>query len=187
MKKVQLIASLALSTFILTAWSAISWTILPFHNNSLKTLNEQVINIKAMHRLVPNGVYHYPGLPADNTKESWVLLQDKLRTGPRVTLMVYRNEGSSLLDLKSLCLTILFNFMTSALLTFAILLTATKKASTILIMVLTIGLTTCFSKSLPFLIWFGFPADFIIPDLIDTLISFSLAAILLSYLNKAKA
>lgn len=186
MKKDKLTISIVISTFILTVWSAVSWTILPFHSNSLKNLNDQVIDVRAMQGLIANGVYHYPGLPSGNSKESWASVEAKLKTGPRITLMVYHNEGSSLFDLKSFGLSILFNFITSVLLVLTITLTASNKTSTILTQIFVIGLISYFSKSLPFLVWFQFPIDFIIPDLIDTLISFSLVAILLSYLHKVQ-
>jgi hypothetical protein len=184
MKKRKLIASIALSTLVLTAWSVISWTILPFHSNSLKNLNKQVVDIKAMQGLMASGVYHYPGLPTNNSKENWDKLEEQLKTEPRITLMVYHDGGSSLFDLKSFAINVFFNLITSGLLVLAITLAASKKTLTIITLVFIIGLIVCFSKSLPFLVWFKFPITFIVPDLVDTVVSFLLVGMLLNYTNK---
>lgn len=184
MKKGKLITSTTLSTLIFTTWSFVSWTILPFHNNALKNLNDQVVDVNAMQGLMSSGVYHYPGLPTNNSKENWDRIEEQLKTGPRITLLVYHNEGSSLFDLKSFSLNVAFNFITSVLLVFVIGLVESKKASTAISLAFIIGLIVCFSKSLPFLGWFKFPIDFVITDLVDTIVSFLLVGTFLSYTNK---
>lgn len=179
------IAHVVLATFLFTAWNFISWTVLPLHSNSLKNLPNDAIEELTMHRELPTGVYHYPGLPADNSKDSWNAIAEKLRTGPRITIMVHRREGSSLFEFQSLAMAILFNLITSILLT--ILVTREKKThSNSLQLILTSGLIVCFSKALPFLMWFKFPFDFIVADLLDTLVPFSLVAFLFYLLQKTR-
>lgn len=182
MSKVKKIKAVAYAALILTFWNAFSWTVLPFHGQSLTNLDEQLMPIKTMQEKMTGGVYHYPGLPADNTGPGWSAIEEKSQRGPRVTLMVYHPEGSPVFDVGSLALSVVFNILAGLLI--ATLVDTGKSWPSTFVKVISMGGIACLAKTLPFLVWYKFPFSFIILEIVDIAVGFSLVGILLGLMHR---
>ena len=102
MKTKTILISAIIGTLTLFIWNAISWMVLPFHSNTLKNIPEQALNTDLLKQnLQQDGVYHYPGLPENNSPEEWEMIKEKVKRGPRITLMVYKSGETSLFSPQS--------------------------------------------------------------------------------------
>jgi len=82
--------AILVGTLVLFIWNAISWMILPFHSSLLKNIPENAIIIENIRKNMPEpGVYHYPGLPENDTKQEWQKVIEKSKKGPVISLLVY--------------------------------------------------------------------------------------------------
>ena len=108
------ILAVLLGTVVLIIWSAISWMGLPFHTQQLNTLPESAATaLKQEATSMESNIYHYPGLEDPD-------LAQKVAEGPRIPLMVYVAEGTSLFDPMDFLKRLFFNLVT-ALLIFLVL------------------------------------------------------------------
>lgn len=87
----QKLISIVIGALILLIWNALSWMVLPFHSNTLNNIPETSFDSKLLQNSLPkNGVYHYPGLPENDSSESMQAMEAKFKEGPRITLMVFK-------------------------------------------------------------------------------------------------
>jgi hypothetical protein len=190
MTKYKIIVSVIVSTLILFAWYIISWMVLPFHSGLLKNIPEKSINTYILkNTLHGDGVYHYPGLPSDNSPESLKKLNDKLDSGPRITLMVYKSGKTELFNSKSFLLSFLYNLLTSCLTLLVLTRLRVTNRTVVTTTSLITGLIVCFSKILPQSTWYLFPIDYVLIELMDSIVAFFLIGVffaLFTFKNKAK-
>lgn len=175
MTKSKFVLSVLTATLILFVWNAVTWMVLPFHSNTHNNIPEQAIDFGVLKKeLHKDGIYHYPGLPSDNSTDSWQKLEEKLKSGPRITLMVYKSGQTDLFSIKQFLLNICFNFITSLLTLTLLTKLALKNRASFIYITLSIGLIVCFAKTLPLMTWYLFPLDYVLTELLDTIISFIL-------------
>ena len=65
MKKI-IIPSL-LAAIVVFIWMFISWTVIPWHNMDMKTINDQALIEQMNASLTEPGIYLYPGIPEDQS------------------------------------------------------------------------------------------------------------------------
>ena len=185
MKK-RTVVSIILGTVLLFLWNVISWMVLPFHSNTLNNIPETAIETEVLKAKMPkSGVYHYPGLPTDNSKEALSKVKSKLNSGPRITMMVYKNGPTKLFESKTFLFSLLTNFLTVAFVFFVI--SKLKEPKDILITTVGIGLIASLISDIGLWNWFMFPLDYTIVNVLDKLISFALLGLLFSrYTFKTK-
>lgn len=175
----RLIITIALGTIILFLWNALSWMALPFHSNTLNNLPKESINTQYLKENVLNdGVYHYPGLPSGNSNESLMDIQDKLKLGPRITLMVYKNGPSDLFNPGQFIGSLMINLLTVIFTVLLILKLKTKTLKSVLIHCIIIGLLIGLVSDVGQMNWYMFPLDYTLVNLFDHLIQFILLGIL---------
>ena len=171
--------SIVLGTIILFVWNAVSWMGLPFHTNTLKNIPEEVVQPTVMKEAMPkSGVYHFPGLPANNSAEALKAVEDKLAEGPRITLMVYKNRPTKLFDPSTYLGSLFINFLSTI---FAFLLLSrisTKNFSSIFSTAILLGVVTALVSDISQMNWFLFPLDYTIVNAMDKIISFALLGVL---------
>jgi len=183
----KLIIPVITATFALFVWNAISWMALPFHDQSLKTLPDQVVKFTELSSTkLEEGVYHYPGLPEGNTAESIQALQDKLATGPRIPLMVYEPGSSTLFNPADFLVSLLLNLMTvTALL---ILLGSIKVHGLrhVIAICALAGVLIATMSDLSLMNWYRLPWSFVWPGIADHVVGLVLAGWILHiiYLKK---
>ncbi len=180
MRTKRIIITAIVGTLILFAWNALSWMVLPFHSNALKNIPEKAMNAEMLKQnLESDGVYHYPGLPENNTPEGWAPIQEKLKTGPRITLMVYKSGETSVFSPSSFLTGLLFNLLTVLLLLFIIKKIENKSSRNIIMLSLAFGLLISFARDFPQMVWYLYPLHFTLIEVFDTLISFLLLGLFL--------
>ena len=181
MKTKRFIVAVIIGTLILFVWNALSWMVLPFHANALKTIPEEAMNPEILKQnLKEDGVYHYPGLPENNTPEEWIPIQEKLKTGPRITLMVYKSGETSVFSPSSFLRGLLFNLLTVLLLLFIITKIENKSVRNIIMLSVTFGLLISFARDFPQMVWYLYPLHFTLTEVFDTLVSFLLLGLFMA-------
>ncbi|MEM9544655.1 MAG: hypothetical protein AAGA77_01710 [Bacteroidota bacterium] len=176
------IITIILGTLILFIWGIISWMVLPFHGNSLNSIPEGAMDTQELKKLMPeSGVYHLPGMPADNSEAAMKKVEDQLAEGPRITLMVYKNEPTQLFDPKDFITSLLLNLLT-ALFTFLLISKlGYKDLKSIMMACLLIALLMAVVADLSVMNWFMFPFDFTFANIIDRIVSFGLLGLLFAF------
>lgn len=177
----QKIISLIAGTLILFVWNALSWMVLPFHSNTLNLIPAIAINTELLkEHLTKDGVYHYPGFPKDNTPQALKEMENRIETGPRITLMVFKSGKTELFSTVSFLGSIAINFITVLLLYSLIHLSRVQTTKTILLMMLFVALLIGFASDLAQMNWYLFPLDYTVLNMADHLIPFLLVGILFS-------
>lgn len=175
----RIILSITIGTVVLFIWNAISWMALPFHSNTLNNLPDAAFDTELLQENLPkDGVYHYPGIPNDNSTESFKELEMKLKEGPRITLMVVKKGASNLFEPKTFGINLIFNILT-VIVTYLILTFIDHKSfKRVFLATMLIGLTVALVSDLPQMNWYMFPLEYTLTNVFDHLISFSLLGIL---------
>ncbi|MEQ8907292.1 hypothetical protein [Ekhidna sp.] len=181
------ILAITAATLLLFIWNAVSWMALPFHSQSLNTLPDQVVKFKELSSIqLEEGVYHYPGLPDDDSPEAIMRLQQKLNEGPRIPLMVYKPGPSPLLNPTDFLVSLLLNLVTVGVV-FGILLSLKPHSlkQTIGSCVL-LGFLIAVMSDLTLMNWYRLPWSFVWPGIIDHVVGLVLAGWILriTYLKK---
>lgn len=173
------IITILLGTLIIFVWNAVSWTVLPFHSNSLNNIPKSAIDADKLQKVLPSdGVYHYPGLPDGNEVKDLADLEKKLNTGPRITLMVFKKGATNLFDPKTLGLNLLFNFLTVVITFFIVYNNKNKTLKNIVVTTSLIGLTIGLVSDLPQMNWYLFPLEYTLVNVFDHIIALVLIGFL---------
>ena len=114
------------------------------------------------------GLYHYPGL---GDPEMVV----KVTEGPRIPLMVFKSEGTSVFNPMDFVMSLLLNLATAALLFFVLKSLTSPSLYNVLLVSAAIGLLTGALSDFPLIIWYLFPIEHAIINLMDHMISLLLA------------
>jgi hypothetical protein len=175
----RIIISIVIGTFILFAWNAFSWMVLPFHSNTLNNIPENSIDSELLQKtLTEDGVYHFPGLPTNNSENSIKEVERKLSVGPRITLMVYKNGSTKLFNPNQFFGSLILNLLTVLLTFYLLTKLKLKTLKPILLTCITIGLLIGIVSDFGQMNWFMFPLEYTIINLFDRLISFSFLGLL---------
>ena len=176
------IISIVTGTIILFVWSMISWMALPFHGNGFNTIPEDAMDMTQLKKVMPeSGIYHYPGIPEDNSEATMKKIEDQLAEGPRITLMAYSTSPSKLMDPKNLIYGFFLNLLTVLLTFFIISKMKLKEKNPILMTCLAIGLILVVISELSMMNWFMFPLKYTIGNIIDHIVSFGILGLLFGY------
>ena len=183
------IITIVLGTILLFAWNAISWMALPFHSDTIKNMPEAAIPINQLKdTLTEDGVYHYPGMPENNSQEAMDAINAKLEEGPRITMMVYKTGASSFMDPKLFVGGLIINLLT-AIFAFILISKLNKKSfQNIIISSVSIGIIVALVTDISWMNWYLFPLDYTLVNVFDRLIAFTLLGLLFAlytFRNKA--
>jgi len=175
MNSKRLIFTLIIGTLILFLWNVISWMILPFHSNSLTNIPDNAINMAQLQNtLLEDGVYHYPGLPKDNSAKSLNAIESKLENGPRITLMVYKKGSTNLFESSQFIWSLFINFLTVLILFFIVSKLKSHSIKAIVVTCATIAIIAILLSDLGEMNWHLFPLDYTFANAIDKLFPFCL-------------
>jgi len=183
------IVTIIIGTLLLFIWNAISWMALPFHSQSLNTIPDGALQNETLQQSMPeSGVYHYPGLPEDNSPETIAKIENQLSKGPRITLMVYKNEPTKLFDPSTFVYSLFINLLTTVIAFLLVSRIQTKSFMSILGASILIGLVSVLVSDVAQMNWFMFTLDYTIANAIDKLVAFALLGLLFGmYTFKSKA
>lgn len=173
------ISSIIFGTILLFVWNAISWMVLPFHTNTLNSIPQTALDTALLKNNLPgDGVYHYPGLPQSNTQEALQNLEQSLKQGPRITLMVYKSGPSELFNPLQFVWSLIINLCTVLLLFFLVIQLKRKTLVSILIQCIVVGLLIGVVSDFGQMNWYQFPLDYTLVNVFDRIIPFALLGLL---------
>lgn len=178
-----------LGGIVMFVWGAVSWMALPWHESSLKNMPNDAAVIRAMQESkAESGVYHYPGFPVCDAKgevteaeqEAWV---EKCRQGPWISLMVYSEQGNEPFAPRQFIVGFLLNVATAMLAAYLLSLAAPalRGYGQRVIFVTLLGLFGALISTLPDWNWYMFPAEFVIPTVLDHIMGSLLAGLVLAW------
>ena len=173
------VITVIVGTLILFIWNAVSWMALPFHAQSMQTIPEAAINtddLKA--QMTEDGVYHYPGLPENESEAAYQEIEEKLAAGPRITLMVYKSGSTSFFDPMNFVWNLIFNLITVILLMGIVKRLGNHSTRNILWTTIATGLVISFMSDLPTMNWFMYPLDYTMANILDYLVMMTLLGLL---------
>lgn len=177
---IKYITSVLISTIILFLWNAMSWMVLPFRTDNLINIPDNAFQQDSLKKHITiDGVYHYPGIP-DNSAESINTINEKLNSGPRITMMVYKSGPTELFSPIILLYSFVFNLLTAFLSIYILTKLTAKNKLSIIVTSVIIGLIICVAEILPTATWYLFPLDYIIIEIFDTILAFALTGIFFS-------
>lgn len=175
------IITIVTGTIALFIWNATSWMGLPFHTNTLKNIPEKVMQTNVLKKEMPqSGVYHYPGLPANNSATAMKAIEQKLAQGPRITLMVYKNSPTKLFDPTIFIKSLLINLLTVVLALLVISTLAIKLPKMIFLATLGLGVIAALVGDLSQMNWYLMPIDYTLVNAMDKLVAFGILGALFS-------
>jgi len=178
----RILISLIAGTIILFLWNAASWMVFPFHSNTLKNIPDNAIQTELLRKEMPeSGVYHYPGLPTNNSTNQMNKIEAKLKEGPRITMMVYKNEPTELFEPKTFLFSLLINLLTVIGVFFLISKIGISNPKTIFISTLMIGIVAAIVSDISLMNWYMLPIEYTLVNTFDKIISFGLLGVLFSF------
>ena len=185
----QAIYSILSGTILLFIWNAVSWMVLPFHSNTLHTIPESVIQpAEALREAMPeSGVYHYPGLPEGNSATAMEEIEAKLAEGPRITLMVYKNEPTELFELSSFIFSAVANLLTALIVFLIISRLGVASLRSAIVTCLLIGSVAAIVSDISQMNWYMFPLDYTLINVVDKLVAFGLLGLVFGWYVRKKA
>ncbi|WP_347924324.1 hypothetical protein [Pontimicrobium sp. SW4] len=128
-----------------------------------------------------SGVYHYPGLPKNQSQIEIDKIKNKLKQDPRITLMVYVKEPTQLFNSKTFVFSLLINLVTVIFSIFIISRMTIKNRKNIFSVTLFLGLLTVIMSDISLMNWFMFPASYTLVNAFDKIVSFGLLGLLFTF------
>ncbi|MCA9255025.1 MAG: hypothetical protein KDA33_05280 [Phycisphaerales bacterium] len=188
-----------LAGLVMFAWSAVSWMALPLHEAAFSNFPDAHADAGlpdngdsiAPLQLTKSGVYHYPGFPqgADATPEAMRALEDRMRTRPVVSLMVYHAEGRDPFPPLNFILGALSCIIASCIATYLTRLAAPRLPSFSgrVLFVTSLGVFVFFAFYAQSWLWWGYPLTFGIAATIDIIVAPLLAGLVIAAIVKHPA
>ncbi|WP_370088628.1 hypothetical protein [Ekhidna sp.] len=172
----QKILAVLAATILLFIWNAVSWMALPFHSQSLNTLPDQVVKFTELSSIqLEEGVYHYPGLPENSSPEAIKSLQQKLKDGPRVPLMVFKPGPSELFNPNDFLVSLLLNLSTVSVVLIILISTKSSGLKQTLANSALLGVLITVMSDLALMNWYQLPWSFVWPAIADHVVGLVLA------------
>lgn len=173
-----------LGGIVLFLWGAVAHMFLGLGDSSLKGIpNEETVLSMMKENITESGLYFFPWMDMKTTdkaaREAWT---QKYKAGPS-GLMVYYPNGMEPMSARHMIIQVITDIL--AVLFAAILLA--KATSGIkgyfgrVMFMATFGLVSTFAISLPYWNWYGFPFSFVTASLIEQVVGFALAGLVLAW------
>lgn len=183
MKKL-LISALA-GGVALFIWGWLAW-VLPIHTGSMRTINNEEAVITAMEmNIEQRGVYVFPGMSAAADQTATDEWTQKYEEGP-VGMIIYDPAGSNPMSPAQMIIGLIISIL-SAFFVSWFLSRSTAAASTYIARVAYCGMLGIFVSVSVHLVnwnWMGFPPDYSIAWIIDTVIGWVVAGLAISAIIK---
>ncbi len=171
---------------ILFLWGMVSWMVLPFHMNTFQKFKDEGRMERSLEfNAEKSGVYVLPncslfdeGISKEEKNEIKKLGQMKMEKGP-FAFVVYKANGMGKMT-HGMIKGLLIQFLGAFLVTWLLIKTQIQSFSGRVFFVFVFSLAAGVVTHLPSSNWFGFPAGFVMLDMLDLVIGWTLAGFLLS-------
>ncbi len=188
-----MIRSLVLGTILggLTAfiWSGISWELLPWHESSLRTFqNEDEVSAVIASHTAESGTYLLPGSPpqegmtSEQKKAAQDILVQKMQKGPIVFAAIRRGGFGSYS--KGLILQLLIQMASALLITWLVLQTSGRSFARRVAFCAVVGLAAGVIADLPNWNWWGFSGTYTAVNVIDYALTWLIAGLVIAKVAK---
>jgi hypothetical protein len=168
-------------------WGWLSWVI-PIHTGSIHTIsNEDTVMTAMQMNMEQRGVYIFPGMPTTTDKAVVDEYSQKYKDGP-VGMIIYDPEGSDPMSPAQMIIGFIISFL-SAFFVAWFLSRSTAAASTYIARVAYCGMLGIFVSVSVHLVnwnWMGFPPDYTVGWIIDTIIGWLVAGLVISAIIKIR-
>jgi hypothetical protein len=154
---------------VLFIWGAISWSVLPWQKNQIQTFsNESEVRSALGDRDNASGLYLVPNVHGySNDPAGLAKAQDRMREGP-FAFVSLNAEGKNPSSGGTVIASLIVKIIGVALATWLVLKTANPMGYTKIVQYITmIGILLAIMSMMPLIIWFGFPANYVIGSMID--------------------
>lgn len=182
----QLLLAALLGGIVLFLWGWLSWSLIPIHNASLLSIENEDAVIAALHvNMDQKGVYTFPAMPATQdqaTLDEWV---QKLQQGP-VGMIIYDPEGTEPMKPDQMVIGFILGCI-SAFFVAWFLSRSTAAMSSYFARVAYCGMFGIFIAIVSHLTnwnWMGYPIDYTISWIADSIIGWLLAGTVLAAIIK---
>ncbi|MBD3167063.1 hypothetical protein GF324_10720 [bacterium] len=178
-----------LGGLVVFIWGNLSWTVIPIHEFHMKDVPEAAINEEVIRTdMLATGVYHFPGFPSEeemqaDPKAAMAGMMEEYMEGPIIHFMVVDADGGPWMNPISFLWYFLIN-VGSALLIAWMLSKAVgglPKYTGRFVFVLVAGLFAFLFGPLTMWNWWHFPANFTFATLIDYVISWGGAGLVMAH------
>ena len=180
---------------VVFVWSVISHMILPLGMAGFSQLpNEDMVVTALRENIKEPGLYYFPGMEqiagmtAEEKKVSMQRWEEKYRQGPNGTL-IYQPQGQNPMMPKQLIIELLSN-IAGALVAAYLLAKAVGGLASFgsrVLFVLLLGLFASLAIDISYWDWYGFPGSFTLAAIIDQVVSWGLAGLVLAAMIKKPA
>jgi hypothetical protein len=162
-------------------WGAASHMALPIGTMGIRQIpNEDAVLAAFRGSITAPGFYFFPGMdhskPISDSEKATVMA--KIKEGPTGVLVIHP-EGAEAMSPKQLGTELATNVV-SALLAAGLLTYVTAKYIERVLFVTLLGVFGFLTVNVPYWNWYGFPADFIAAELIDQVVGWILAGLVLA-------
>ncbi len=169
------ILAILLSAAVLFIWGAISWTLLPWHNTvANKFINESSVSQVLKENAATAGVYYLPFSEEDH------------QSGEAAAFINVLPNGYEM-DMGKLMGTAMFGQLVVALLVLLLLRTTSGLSYWQRVSFVTlVGLVIGFAGHFPYWNWFGFSTSYVLVTIVDSVIAWFLAGLVMAKFVKGK-
>ena len=175
MKKLAI--AILLGTLSLFVWNAFSWMVLKLHDSSFKNIPESVFESTNIKEALPeHGLYHYPGIPADG---DWEAVSKRSEEGPVITFMAYLPDGMTPFSPVSFLFSFLLNMLAVGMACYFLSQTNLSSYGSKILFVGMLGLFAGVVIEIPKGVWFHFPTQYVVANMIDYIIGWTLVGAIL--------
>lgn len=182
----KVLISTLVGGIILFAWQSLSWTVLPIHKHSLKYTAGQETVLKALSENLEEGIYYVPYLDPDQaSKEDWESLQ-KSSEGKPVAMINYMPSYHNNMG-KAIGLGLVYSLLVALVISLVIDNSRAGGFGGRWLTAMGFAVVLILFDTMGDMNWWHHPGHWVNGELIDYLVSFSLAGLWFAWYWSRKA
>lgn len=189
----SLVLGSVLGGVIVFVWTAVSWMLLPWHNNSMKSFANEAAVAQVIRDNVPSGgMFAIPGWPpgfdamSQAQKDSCqAAMAQKMADGPYFYGVVWRGVKEDMG--RSMGVGLLFDVLAALLVTMLVMKTGGMSWAGRVMFIVTAALAVCMIAIAPNWIWWHHPSGYTMVSMADVLIAWTLAGMVIAKVAAPKA
>ncbi|MGH7729716.1 MAG: hypothetical protein ACRENJ_00515 [Candidatus Eiseniibacteriota bacterium] len=189
----SLVLGAVLGGVVAFAWSAVSWTLLPWHDSAMKSFTDEAAVAQVLRDNIPSGgMFMLPGPPPGYDRMSKAekeaaeaAMAQKRSEGPYLHGVVWRRVRDDMG--RQMGVALLFDVLSALLVTMLVMRTGGMTWGGRVMFVVTMALAACMIAVAPNWIWWHHPADVVIVQMADLLIGWLLAGMVIAKVAAPKA
>jgi hypothetical protein len=183
----RLIIAAILGGLVMFMWGAFSHMVIGLGNSAFKQVpNEAVVTAALKANMAEPGFYFIPGMDMtrEPTEEEMAAFTARHQEGPTASI-IYHPTGSEVMSPRQLGVELASNIAAAFVVGLILMFAAVGFGRGVIIATL-IGLTAWLSIDVSYWNWYLFPANFVIPELIDQVAGWFLSGLVLAFVLRKR-